>query len=119
MFFVYIIYSESIQQFYCGQTHNIIFRLQQHNSGETVSNKHGIPWMLIGYLKFETRSEAMIVPLQRNFFDLIANCRLLTHFLLAYVYFSYIVGLLILCFKIGSHIDVGNNTYCYKLNAAQ
>ena len=61
MFFVYILYSESVGQFYCGQTHDISFRLQQHNSGETLSNKHGIPWMLIGCLKFETRSEAMIM----------------------------------------------------------
>ena len=59
MFYVYIIFSESIQQFYCGQTNNILFRIQQHNLGETVSNKHGIPWILIGYIKVETRSDAM------------------------------------------------------------
>ena len=59
MFYVYIIFSESIQQFYCGQTNNILFRNQQHNSGETVSNKHGVPWRLIGYIKVATRSDAM------------------------------------------------------------
>ena len=59
MFYVYIIFSESIQQFYCGQTCNILFRIQQHNSGETVSNKHGVPWRLIGYIRVETRSDAM------------------------------------------------------------
>ncbi len=61
MYFVYILFSESIQQFYCGQTYSIDFRLQQHNSGETLSNKHGVPWTLIGYLKLETRSEAMVI----------------------------------------------------------
>ena len=64
MFCVYIIFSESIQQFYCGQTHDIVFRFQQHNAGETVSNKHGIPWTLVGYVKVETRSEAMILEKQ-------------------------------------------------------
>ena len=59
MYYVYILYSEKILQFYCGQTNNINFRLQQHNSGETKSNKHGIPWVLIGYIEFKTRSEAM------------------------------------------------------------
>ena len=59
MFYVYIIFSERIQQFYCGQTHDIQFRIQQHNASESLSNKHGVPWVLIGYLKLETRSDAM------------------------------------------------------------
>ena len=61
MYFVYIIYSEKLYQFYCGQSNDIDFRLKQHNNGETFSNKHGIPWTLIGYLKVSTRSEAMIL----------------------------------------------------------
>jgi len=59
MFYVYIIYSESIQQFYCGQTKNIVYRIQQHNAAETLSNKHGMPWILIGYIIVETRPQAM------------------------------------------------------------
>ena len=59
MFYVYIIFSERIRQFYCGQTNNILFRIQQHNLAETLSNKHGIPWILIGYLRVQTRSDAM------------------------------------------------------------
>jgi putative endonuclease len=61
MYFVYILYSAKLAQFYCGQSNNIDFRLKQHNNGETSSNKHGIPWELIGYLKVSTRSEAMIL----------------------------------------------------------
>jgi len=61
VFFVYIIYSEKLYQFYCGQSNNINFRLKQHNNGETFSNKHGMPWTLIGYLKVSTRSEALIL----------------------------------------------------------
>ena len=59
MYYLNILYSEKILQFYCRQTNNINSRLQQHNSGETVSNKHGISWILIGYIEFKTRSEAM------------------------------------------------------------
>ena len=39
MFYVYIIFSESIQQFYCGQTNNILFRIQQHNLADILDNK--------------------------------------------------------------------------------
>ncbi|TMI71142.1 MAG: GIY-YIG nuclease family protein [Bacteroidetes bacterium] len=64
MFYVYFLFSENLQQFYCGQTDNVEYRIEQHNSGETVSNKHGIPWILIGYIVKETRSEAMILERQ-------------------------------------------------------
>ena len=61
MYFVSIIYSEKLYRFYCGRTNNINFRLEQHNNGETFSNKHGTPWALIGYLKELIRSEARIL----------------------------------------------------------
>jgi putative endonuclease len=61
MYFVYVIYSEKLHQYYCGQSGNINFRLQQHNDGETFSNKHGIPWTMIGYLEVLTRAEAMML----------------------------------------------------------
>ena len=38
----------------------MVFRLQQHNAGDTVSNKHGAPWELIGYLVMGSRSAAVI-----------------------------------------------------------
>ncbi len=61
MYDVYILYSQSIQQYYCGQTNNLLLRLQRHNLGFTVSNKHGIPWDLLGYSNHKTRSEAIIL----------------------------------------------------------
>jgi putative endonuclease len=36
----------------------------QHNAGETVSIKHGIPWTLIGYIEMENRSKAMVLERQ-------------------------------------------------------
>ena len=61
MFCTYILFSETLQQYYCGQSNNLSYRLLQHNSGETLSNKHGIPWNLVGYLERETRAESMIM----------------------------------------------------------
>ena len=59
MFIVYILHSQVVDEFYCGQTNDLQKRLLRHNSGETRSSKHGIPWNVVGYLSFETRSEAM------------------------------------------------------------
>jgi putative endonuclease len=61
MFCVYILFSETIQQYYCGQTANLSHRLEQHNAQETLSNKHGIPWNLVGYLELDTRAESMML----------------------------------------------------------
>ncbi|MDX2048423.1 MAG: hypothetical protein SFU87_16665 [Chitinophagaceae bacterium] len=33
--------------------------MKRHKSGETPSNKHGFPWILIGWLHAETRQQAM------------------------------------------------------------
>jgi putative endonuclease len=59
MYFVYILYSESIKEFYCGQTNSIASRMARHNSGETPRIKHGAPWKLAGYVNLPSRSEAM------------------------------------------------------------
>jgi putative endonuclease len=59
MHYVYILYSDCIDEYYCGQTNNIDARLKRHNSGETQSIKHGIPWKLIGYIIVATRKESM------------------------------------------------------------
>lgn len=61
---VYILFSETIQQHYCGQTNDLVYRLQQHNSGKTLTNMHGIPWILIGYIIRPSRSDAMILERQ-------------------------------------------------------
>ena len=60
MFFVYIIHSTKTDGYYCGQTIDLINRLSEHNSGETKSIKNGIPWILVGYLVFLTRQEAVL-----------------------------------------------------------
>jgi putative endonuclease len=61
MYIVYILYSHSIEEYYCGQTNDLADRLKRHNNGESRSIKHGIPWKLVGYLIVETRSEAILL----------------------------------------------------------
>ncbi|NJO24702.1 MAG: GIY-YIG nuclease family protein, partial [Bacteroidia bacterium] len=55
----YILYSTRSNRYYCGQTNDIIIRLQKHNKGDVKSTKSGIPWVLIGYLPSKTRAGAM------------------------------------------------------------
>jgi putative endonuclease len=58
-YYTYILRSESTVMFYCGQTDSIDHRLVRHNDGMVKSTKHGIPWKLIGFVTFESRSESM------------------------------------------------------------
>lgn len=64
MYYVYILYSESIKEYYCGQTNDLFNRFARHNKGETQSIKHGIPWKLEGYIILVTRSESMRIEKQ-------------------------------------------------------
>lgn len=60
-YFVYILYSNSIDSFYKGQTNDISQRLLRHNAGYEKYTQKGIPWMLIWTKNFDTRSEAVIL----------------------------------------------------------
>jgi len=57
--FVYILYSDSIEQFYVGIAADLQDRLIRHNRGRSKSTKRGIPWSLVKTVKVENRSEAM------------------------------------------------------------
>jgi putative endonuclease len=59
MYFVYILYSPSKSRYYVGQTNTLEGRLQRHNSGQSLSTKHGLPWEMICSFPLQTRSEAM------------------------------------------------------------
>jgi putative endonuclease len=59
MYLVYILYSASKLKFYVGQTNDLDDRLKRHNNGESLSTKHGTPWILIYSIKFQSRSEAV------------------------------------------------------------
>jgi putative endonuclease len=54
MFTVYILFSQTIQKYYTGQTQNLKNRIAEHNAGETKSIKNGIPWELVFIKYLET-----------------------------------------------------------------
>ncbi len=58
-FTVYILFSESAQKYYIGQTKDFENRIMEHNLGETSSIKYGIPWKLVWSTIVETRTESM------------------------------------------------------------
>jgi putative endonuclease len=56
---VYILYSESVNQYYVGITADIKDRLNRHNQGRSKSTNKGMPWKLIETFKVLDRSEAV------------------------------------------------------------
>lgn len=60
-FFVYILYSESADKYYKGQTNNLEDRLKRHNAGSEVATAKGRPWKLVWSTEKESRSEAIIL----------------------------------------------------------
>jgi putative endonuclease len=57
--FVYIIYSEKINKYYVGFTDDLEWRLERHNMGWGKYTKRGIPWRLVYYETYETKSDAL------------------------------------------------------------
>ena len=58
-YYVYILYSDSVSRYYTGQCEDIVNRLSEHNSGQTPSIKHGIPWWVVWSHEVPTRREAL------------------------------------------------------------
>ena len=58
-YFVYILYSESTDRYYVGQTQNLEERLERHNTGRNKSTKSGIPWMIVHFEVLPDRSTAL------------------------------------------------------------
>ena len=60
-YFVYILYSQSTDSFYKGQTADLADRLKRHNNKQEAATKNGAPWTLIWFTEKQTRSEALIL----------------------------------------------------------
>jgi putative endonuclease len=63
MYVTYIIYSSKIKKYYTGQTSDLDRRLAEHNRGKTSFLASGLPWKLIYFKYFESRSEAITLEL--------------------------------------------------------
>ena len=59
MFHVYILRSKKTSRYYVGSTQDVSNRLREHNSGESLSTRSGIPWELVWAEEFGNRSEAV------------------------------------------------------------
>ncbi|WP_424365039.1 GIY-YIG nuclease family protein [Maribacter sp.] len=58
---VYILFSERLDRYYCGQTNNLEKRLAAHNKGGRKYTSKGIPWILIQVYDCNGRSEAVVL----------------------------------------------------------
>jgi len=56
--FVYVLYSDRTGRHYIGHTSDLDRRLREHNAGRVKSTKAGLPWRMIVYKKYVSRSEA-------------------------------------------------------------
>ena len=60
-YWVYILYSESTNNFYKGQTVDLKERITRHNSGFEKATRHGVPWQLIWSTEKPDRSSAVVL----------------------------------------------------------
>ncbi len=58
-YFTYIIKSQKNGKYYIGSSDDVNRRLLDHNWSRTPSTKTGIPWVLVYFESFDSRSEAM------------------------------------------------------------
>ncbi|WP_019599920.1 MULTISPECIES: GIY-YIG nuclease family protein [Rhodonellum] len=60
-FFVYILYSSSIDKYYVGQSENVANRIAFHNDGvrNKIWTRRGIPWELKTVFGFESKTESL------------------------------------------------------------
>ncbi len=59
MFYLYIIKSKITSSYYIGHTKDVHRRLEYHNAGYNKSTKRHLPWELVYYEEYSTRSEAV------------------------------------------------------------
>ena len=59
MHYLYILYSEKIDQFYVGVSHDPKLRLKYHNLGKKGWTKRGVPWIIVFTKQYQDESSAM------------------------------------------------------------
>ncbi len=60
-YIVYILYSESLDTYYKGQTTDLADRLKRHNLKQEKATRPGAPWILVWSTVKSSRSEAVIL----------------------------------------------------------
>ena len=59
MFYVYLLQSDVDSTFYVGYTENLEQRLEQHPHVGSKYTRRKVPWKLVYFEQFETKSEAL------------------------------------------------------------
>ena len=59
MHYVYILFSVERKRLYKGSTSDLKKRVKQHNLGEVSSTRSGIPWRLVYYQAFLSKTDAL------------------------------------------------------------
>ena len=60
-YFVYILYSESLDTCYKGQTKDLKERMHRHNHEQEKATQSGVPWTLVWSARKESRSSAVLL----------------------------------------------------------
>lgn len=58
MYYVYLLHSKSQDKIYKGSTDNLKDRVTAHNKGKVKSTKSGVPWCLVYYEAFISKTDA-------------------------------------------------------------
>jgi putative endonuclease len=59
LFFVYILYSKSLDKYYIGSTENLTRRLEEHNRGKGNFTSKGVPWLLAYKEEYTNKTNAV------------------------------------------------------------
>ena len=59
MHYLYILYSEGLDQYYSGHSHDADQRLKKHNAGKSRATHRGVPWELKRVVAFPTKRQAI------------------------------------------------------------
>ena len=59
IYYTYVLYSPRFDKIYIGHTSNLSKRFAEHNDGKSTYTKRYIPWEILHYEEFSTRSLAM------------------------------------------------------------
>ena len=59
IYYGYILHSLSSGVYYVGQSKRLSGRLKEHNDGRVLSTRAGVPWELVFWIEFPSRSEAV------------------------------------------------------------
>ncbi len=59
MYYLYLLYSKTNEEFYVGTTPDLRRRFYDHNSGKNRATKSAVPWELVYYETYPTKEDAL------------------------------------------------------------